>query len=128
MSTWLTEQWVATMVAESGDLAGPSTLSGRIQVDVTGGDAGDAALSLEFAGGKLVGGAMGPGDAPDAVLTLTDVDAQAVLAGDLDSSVAFMQGRMKVAGDMAIVLDLLAMSATDDARASRSRIAAATAG
>ena len=36
-----------------------------------------------------------------------DADARGVLAGDLDPSVAFMQGRMKVAGAMAPLLDLL---------------------
>ena len=56
---------------------------------------------------------------PDVTLTLTDADARAVLAGELDLAVAFMQGRMKVAGAMAPLLDLLALAGTEAARACR---------
>jgi len=70
--------------------------------------------------------APGPADGPDASLTLTVEDARAVLSGDLDPSVAFMQGRMKVAGTMGLVLDVLALSATEAARSARVRVASAT--
>ncbi len=36
-----------------------------------------------------------------------------------------MQGRMKVAGDMALVLGLLALSASEAAEAARARVAVA---
>ena len=69
--------------------------------------------------------ASGTGGAPtvDLTLTLTDADARAVLSGTLDPSVAFMQGRMKVAGAMGPLLDLLALAGTDAARAWRERLA-----
>ena len=55
-----------------------------------------------------------------------DTDARAVVAGDLDPSVAFMQGRMKVAGAMAPLLDLLALAGTDEGRARIGRVAELT--
>jgi putative sterol carrier protein len=58
--------------------------------------------------------------------TLSDTDARAVVAGDLDPSVAFMQGRMKVAGAMAPLLDLLALAGTDEGRARIGRVAELT--
>ena len=51
-----------------------------------------------------------------------------MLSGELDLNVAFMQGRLKVDGSMALVLDLLALAATDDARACRNDLAARTDG
>ena len=59
-------------------------------------------------------------------LTLVDADARAIASGDLDPSVAFMQGRMKVAGAMGLVLDLLALAGTDEFRTRRARVAELT--
>jgi hypothetical protein len=41
------------------------------------------------------------------VLTLTPADAEAVKRGDLDLSVAFMRGTMKMAGDSGVLLHVL---------------------
>jgi putative sterol carrier protein len=47
-------------------------------------------------------------DTPAAVvLTLTPTDADAVRRGDLDLSVAFMRGTMKMAGDSAVLFRVL---------------------
>jgi hypothetical protein len=46
------------------------------------------------------------GDAP-VVFTATPADADALAAGKLDLAVAFMQGRVKAAGDNRALLDLL---------------------
>jgi len=126
MTAWLTREWVDTARAEVADLVGPTTLSGVLQVDVTGGVEGDSVVHVTFDVGRLVGAGAGPVDGPDAVVSLSDEDARAVVAGALDPSVAFMQGRMKVTGDMGLVVDLLALSATDEARARRARVAELT--
>ncbi len=90
---------------------------------MVGGPGGDATGHATFSGGRLVGGGAGPVDAPDLTLTLSDADARAVVSGDLDPSVAFMQGRMKVTGAMAPLLDLLALAGTDEGRARLGRVA-----
>jgi hypothetical protein len=46
------------------------------------------------------------GDAP-LVFTATPADAEALANGELDLAVAFMQGRVKAAGDNRALLDLL---------------------
>ena len=123
---WLTDEWFALAGAEAADLHGPPTLEGTVVVEVTGGDAGDAAAHATFAAGRLVGSGSGTVPGADLTLTLTDADARAVVAGELDPSVAFMQGRMKVAGDMAPLLDLLALAGTDAARDRLGRVAGQT--
>lgn len=121
------EARVATVRAEAADLVGPATLAGTVEVHVTGGPDGDAQLHATFDAGRLTAIGVGPAPGADATLALTGEDAGAVLAGVLDPSVAFMQGRMKVTGDMGIVLDLLALASTDAARACRDRVAGRTA-
>lgn len=113
---FLTEEWVEAVralvreaMAGSGDV--------RVQCAVTGGPDGDVRL-------HIVGAEVGMGPAADAAVTLTlpYVDAVAVIQGELEPSVAFMQGRMKTAGDLGQVLDLLAATATPAFRAARERI------
>jgi hypothetical protein len=123
---WLTDEWFDLAGAEGADLSGPPTLAGTVVVEVTGAVGGDVVGHATFAGGRLVGCGPGAVPGPDLTLTLTDDDARAVTAGELDPSVAFMQGRMKVAGAMAPLLDLLALAGTDGARQRRDRVAAQT--
>jgi len=123
MTTPTLEGWVDAVLAEGAALLGPTTLDGTVQVDVTGGPDGDASVHATFAGGRLTGAGVGPVPLAHATLTLGEADAAAVLAGSLDPSVAFMQGRVKVTGDMGVVLDLLSAASTDAARACRDRVA-----
>jgi putative sterol carrier protein len=115
---------VTAVQAESAGLEGPSTLAGTVQVDVTGGPDGDASVHATFEGGHLTAVRVGPAPGPDATLTLTAPDAAGVAAGTVDPSVVFMRGRMKVTGEMGVVLDLLALASTDAARNCRDRVAA----
>ena len=49
-----------------------------------------------------------PDDTPaEVTFTLTSVDADAVKRGDLDLSVAFMRGTMKMAGDSGVLFHVL---------------------
>lgn len=118
----MTEEWLTAAGAEGSGITGPPTLSASFLVEVSGGAAGDRIAHVVFAGGRLVEIGSGSVPSPDVTLTLSDSDAQAVLAGELDLAVAFMQGRMKVAGAMAPLLDLLALAATADGRARRTRL------
>ena len=123
---WLSDPWFDAVGAELADVTGPPTLSGTLVVEVTGGPDGDTAGHVVFADGSVVSSGPGPVPSPDLTLTLSDEDARGVLAGDLDPSVAFMQGRMKVVGAMAPLLDLLALAGTEAFTARRARVAGGT--
>ena len=56
----------------------------------------------------------------DLTLTISPEDAALIVSGELAPSVAFMQGRLKTAGDNALLLDLLRWSATEEFRKSLS--------
>lgn len=62
---------------------------------VTGGPDGEARFEVEA-----------PGDG-QLVLAARHEDWTRITGGELDPSVAYMQGRLKVSGDMAVFLDLL---------------------
>jgi len=49
---------------------------------------------------------------PDLTLTIGTDDARRIMKGELDPSVAFMQGKLKSTGNNALMLSILAWSAT----------------
>jgi SCP-2 sterol transfer family len=103
----LSEEWVAGFVGV-GAAPGPT---GTFQVVVTGAPDGEGKWHARVDDGVVAESALGARPAPDVTLTLSYADATAIAAGELDPSVAFMQGRLKTAGDPGLVLDLLAGAA-----------------
>ena len=86
---------------------------GVVQVVLTGGPDGDISYHWTYMDGRPGDGRSGPAEEPDLVLTLPASDAWAVIARELDPSVAFMQGRLKTSGDDGLLLAVLA-SATSE--------------
>ena len=82
--------------------------SGAVHVVVTGLADGDGSWQLQVDDGVVT--AVAPGTPATAELTLTLPAAVAgeIESGELTASAAFMQGRMKTAGDLGLVLDVLA--------------------
>ncbi len=121
MAAWRSEEWLAA----AGPLEGlaPAGWSGTFQVTVTGGVEGETRCHLVIDGGRVVGGAEGSADAPDVTFTITGSDAGAVRNGQLDPTVAFMQGRLKTAGDPGAVLALLGAWSSPAGRRARARLA-----
>jgi hypothetical protein len=128
VSTWLSAAWLEQAAGALGALALPSAPTASVRCTVAGGaeDGSDVVTTARLADGRLVDWA--PGDDGDVALalTLSDADAWAVLSGEVGLPVAFMQGRLKVEGDMAIVLELLAQASTPAAEEARSSLAEAT--
>jgi putative sterol carrier protein len=57
-------------------------------------------------------------------LSIAYADAQAVASGEVEPSVAYMRGRLKASGDGALLLGLLASTATERYREWRQRVTA----
>ena len=70
----------------------------------------------QWSGGKPGPVITGCEGEPDLTLTLSPEDANLVLSGELAPSVAYMRGRLKTAGDNALLLGLLRWSATEEFR------------
>ena len=84
---------------------GCSTASARPPAAATAPHAATAAEAVRNARRE---GRDGAPASPDLTLTLPSAIADAVADGELTASAAFMQGRMKTAGDLGLVLDVLA--------------------
>ena len=127
-ATWLSEEWVAATADVAGsalatlfrpgstdepgstDRPGSTDQRGRTSVGLTviGMPGGEIRYHRIVEDGRVTGGGPGAGAAPDVVFTATADDSRAMAKGELDPSVAFMQGRLKTAGDTGLVLAVLA--------------------
>ena len=110
MTKFLSQEWLdETRVLAESQPERPGA-SAQMQYAVTGGPDGDIRYYWILEDGKLLESALG--DAPDADFTMTLVydDAVKVQQGELDANAAFMQGRMKVAGNMAKLMALMPLT------------------
>ena len=101
MAKWLTQEWLdeGKKLAE-GQPERPGA-SARLQYVITGGPDGDIRYYWVLENGKLLESRLG--ELADAEVTLTQSyeDAMRIQKNELDANAAFMQGRVKVTGNMA---------------------------
>ena len=77
-------------------------LRGVIKMVVTGGQGGDWAVAFKLGPGA-------PPAEPTTTVTVAAADADAMERGELDPMQAFMSGRIQIAGDMALLMQMQAV-------------------
>jgi predicted lipid carrier protein YhbT len=126
VSTWLSEEWFEQTRTMAEDQPERPGLSARMQYEVTGGPDGDVRYYWVLVDGRLAESGLGRVGDPDVTLTTNWADAVAIQTGELDPNVAFMQGKMKVAGSMSLMMELLPVTNTPEYQDLRRRIAEVT--
>lgn len=155
MAAFLSDEWLRSWAELAGQLPVRPGASARVARVVTGGPGGDVRYVEVFGDGRVVevltgdaavaaagsasaagsgssasgsaASAVGGGDGGvDVTLTATHDDAVAVVRGDLDITAAFMQGRIKVVGNMARLLAVLPVTQTASYREALARLAQRT--
>jgi alkyl sulfatase BDS1-like metallo-beta-lactamase superfamily hydrolase len=110
MPKWLSQEWLdeGKKLAESQpERPGASA---RMQYVVTGGPEGDIKYYWVLENGKLKESKLGEMEDPEVTLTQSYEDAMKIQKGELDANAAFMQGRVKVTGNMAKLMSLLPLT------------------
>jgi Putative sterol carrier protein len=122
MSQYLSQEWLdeTRKLAESQPVRPGATA--RIQYNTTGGPEGDIKYYWILEDGKILDSQLGDIDDSDFTLTMTYDDAVKVQKGELDPNAAFMQGRMKVSGNMAKLMSLLPLTNSPEYRALQEEI------
>jgi predicted lipid carrier protein YhbT len=126
MPKWLSQEWLdltKKMAESQPDRPGASA---RMQYVVTGGPDGDIKYYWVLENGKLQESQLG--ELPDAEVTLTQTydDALKIQKGELDANAAFMQGRIKVTGNMAKLMSLLPLTNAPEYKALQTEIQGVT--
>lgn len=126
MSKWLSQEWLDETKAMSAGQPERPGATARMQYVVTGGPEGDIHYYWILENGKLQESSLG--DLADAEVTLTQSydDAVKIQKGELDANAAFMQGRVKVTGNMAKLMSLLPITNSAEYKQLQAEIAKIT--
>jgi alkyl sulfatase BDS1-like metallo-beta-lactamase superfamily hydrolase len=126
MPKWLSQEWLdeSKKLAE-GQPERPGA-SARMQYVVTGGPDGDIKYYWVLENGKLQESQLGEMADAEVTLTQTYDDAKKIQQGELDANAAFMQGRVKVTGNMAKLMALLPLTNAPEYKQLQEQIGAIT--
>jgi len=110
MHKWLSEDWIEETRKMAESQPERPGASAGIQYVITGGPDGEVRYYWVLENGKLLDSKLGDLPEPDITMTQTYDDAMKIQKGDLDPNAAFMQGRIKVAGNMAKLMSLMPLT------------------
>jgi len=126
MVKYLSQAWLDLQKALAKDLPERPGATARVQYVVTGTPDGEVRYVQAVVDGRLDEIALGDDPAAELTLTQTCADALQIAKGELDASAAFMQGRVKVTGDMGKVMALMPLTQSDEYRATLAQVSAQT--
>jgi len=123
----LSQDWLDLQREATAELPVRPGASARIEYRVSGGPDGEVVFHTEVEDGRIVGNRLGEADEPDFTVLLAHADYVQVVRGELDQNVGFMQGRVKVTGNIGRMLSVLPVTTSDSWRAASQRVLERTA-
>jgi putative sterol carrier protein len=93
---------------------------------VTGGPGGDVKYYWVVENGKMLEAKLGEDPDAEVILTLTFDDSVKIQKGELDETAAFMQGRLKVTGNMGKLMSLMPLTQSPEYKSIKEKVTAVT--
>lgn len=123
MAKFLTQEWLDENVRLARSFPAGEGATARLQYRITNmPDGGDCWFFRVIDDGTLREATIGQDPDAELTLVLSYPDTRLVQEGTLDPNAAFMQGRMKVTGDMAKMMLLLPLTASAEYKATQEQI------
>ncbi len=126
MARYLTQEWLDKGRELSADQPERPGASAKMQYVVTGGPDGDIEYYWVLENGKLLESSLGTIADADFTMTSTYEDSVAIAKGDLDANAAFMQGKMKVTGNIGKLMQLLPLTMSPEYQALQAKLRGVT--
>jgi len=126
VAKYLSQEWLDRQCELGRDLPAEAGASAVVQHVVTGGPDGDVRYVLTVEDGIVTAAVLGADADADVTLTTPYAESVSILQGELDANAAFMQGRVKVVGDMGRLLPLMVLGRTPEHARARAALAAET--
>ena len=126
MPQYLSQEWLDEFVTLAADQPNRPGATVRIQYKVTGGPAGDIDYYWAIDEGKILEAKLGTIDDSDFSMTSAYDDQVKIQKGELEATAAFMQGKMKVTGNMAKMMSLLPITNSPEWKELQEKVAGIT--
>jgi putative sterol carrier protein len=117
MPKYLSQEWLdlfKDLAQEFPDRPGASAL---MQYVITGTPEGDVSYVQAIEDGKMTDSRLGTDDAAEFTLTMGYEDAKKVQRSELDANAAFMQGKLKVTGNLGKLMALMPLTQSAEYKA-----------
>ena len=122
MPKWMTQEWMDAQTKLAEDQPERPGATARMQYVITGAPGGDIKYYWVLEDGHLKENRLGTLDDAELTLTQSYEDAVKIQKGELDEQAAFMQGRIKVEGNMAKLMALLPITSSPEYRELQNKI------
>jgi putative sterol carrier protein len=122
MPKYLTQEWLDESRELAKDQPERPGASAKMQYVVSGGPDGEVKYYWVLEDGKLLESQLGEIADADFTLTSTYDDSVAINKGELDANAAFMQGRMKVTGNVGKLMQLMPLTMSPEYKALQEKI------
>jgi putative sterol carrier protein len=110
MAKWLSQEWMDKLIELAQGQPERPGVNAKLQYVVTGTPEGDVSYYWVIENGKMITAKVGTLDDAEVTLTQSCDDAMRVQKGELDANTAFMQGKVKVTGNMGKLMSLLPLT------------------
>ena len=126
MARYLSQEWLDLQKDLAQEFPERPGASARMQYVVTGAPEGDVKYYTVIDNGTIVENSLGEDASCDLTLTTTYDDSVKVLKGEVDANAAFMQGRMKVSGNMGKLMSLMPLTQSPEYKTIQAKVAEQT--
>jgi putative sterol carrier protein len=126
MAKYLTQEWLDLQTELAQSFPEKPNATARMQTVVTGAPDGDVSYYTIIENGKIIENKLGVDEQAEFTMTQGYDDSVKVLKGELDANAAFMQGRVKVTGNMGKLMSLMPLTQSPEYKAIQSDVASKT--
>ena len=126
MAKFLTQEWLDLQQKLAQEFPERPGATARMQYKITGGPDGDVIFYTVVDNGKIIENALGEDAQADFTMTASYDDFAKSSKGELDANAAFMQGKLKVTGNMGKLMALMPLTQSPEYKAIAEKVSAET--
>ncbi len=126
MAKFLTQEWLDLQKEKAQEFPERPGATARMQYKITGGPDGDVTFFTVIENGKIIENAVGEDPQAEFTMVTSYDDFAKSSKGELDANAAFMQGRLKVTGNMGKLMSLMPLTQSPEYKAIAEKVSAET--
>jgi putative sterol carrier protein len=126
MPQYLSQEWLDEQRAIAQEFPERPGATAHLQYVVTGGPEKEIKYYWVIENGKMLESRLGEDPDAEVTITFTYDDSVKIQKGELDETAAFMQGRLKVTGNMGKLMSLMPLTQSPEYKAIKEKVTAVT--